>query len=61
MGIDCKSLGSIVVYRKNGEQNEIDHDTTVRICLQAQEEGAGLDEIIKRTIYPDLKLLRLKF
>ncbi len=61
MGIDCKSLGSIIVHRKNGEQSEIDHDTTVRICLQAQEEGIGLDEIIKRTIYPDIKLLRLKF
>ncbi len=61
MGIDCESLGSLLVYLKDGNREEINHDDTVKYCLMSQEEGTGIDEIIKREVYPQMKLLRLKF
>jgi hypothetical protein len=61
MGIDCENLGTLLVYRKDGTQVEINHEDTVKYCLMSQEEGEGIDDIIKRELYPDLKLLRLKF
>lgn len=61
MGIDCESLGTLLVYLKDGTQSEINHEDTVKYCLKSQEEGTGIDEIIKREIYPQMKLLRLKF
>lgn len=61
MGIDCESLGTIIVYLKDGKQVEINHSDTVKYCLMSQEQGASMDEIIKGELYPDLKLLRLKF
>lgn len=61
MGIDCESLGSIIVYMKDGSQSEIGHEDTVKFCLKSQEEGTGIDEIIKSELYPQMKLLRLKF
>lgn len=61
MGIDCENLGTLLVYRKDGTQVEISHEDTVKFCLKSQEEGESIDEIIKRELYPDLKLLRLKF
>lgn len=61
MGIDCESLGTIIVYMKDGTKTEIDHENTVKYCLKSQEEGTGVDDVIKREIYPEMKLLRLKF
>lgn len=61
MGIDCESLGTIVVYLKDGKQVEINHEDTVKFCLKSQDQGTGIDEVIKNELYPDLKLLRLKF
>jgi hypothetical protein len=57
--IDCESLGTILIYNKKGEQNLLDHETTVRMCRVAQEEGIGIDEAIKRNIEPSLKMLKL--
>ena len=61
MGIDCENLGTIIVYMKDGSQSEIDHESTVRFCLKSQEEGTGIDELIKSELYPNMKLLRLRF
>lgn len=61
MGIDCESLGTILIYLKDGTQTELNHDDTVKYCLKSQEEGTGIDEIIKREAYPQLKLLKLRF
>lgn len=61
MGIDCESLGTILVYRKDGTQAEIDHENTVKFCLRSQEDGVPIDDVIKNELYPDLKLLRLRF
>ena len=35
-----------------------DHETTVALCKKAQEEGVGIDDIIKREIEPDLKMIK---
>lgn len=61
MGIDCESLGTILVYLKDGTNSEISHEDTVKYCLLSQEEGVSIDEIIKRERFPAMKLLRLKF
>jgi hypothetical protein len=61
MGILCENLGYLVVYRKNGEVIELDHQKTVKICEKAQEEGKGLDDVIRKTMFPDLKTIRMKF
>ena len=61
MGIDCETLGTLMVFRKGGETAEIGHEETVRICLRAQSEGRSLDDIIKQEVYQDIKLLRIKF
>jgi hypothetical protein len=56
--IDCEDFGEIQIYTKSGVRRTIDHETTVNLCKKAQEEGVGIDEIIKRDIEPDLKTLR---
>jgi hypothetical protein len=56
--IDCEDFGEIQIYTKAGSRKILDHETTVRLCRQAQEEGVGIDEIIKRDVEPDLKTLR---
>ncbi|WP_393972056.1 hypothetical protein OXIME_000659 [Oxyplasma meridianum] len=56
--IDCEDFGEIQIYTKAGGRKIIDHETTVRLCKQAQEEGIGIDEIIKRDVEPELKTLR---
>lgn len=56
--INCEDFGEIQIYTKAGRTRTLDHETTVRLCRQAQEEGVGVDEIIKREIEPDLKTLR---
>jgi hypothetical protein len=56
--IDCEDFGEIQISTKNGTRKIIDHETTVRLCKQAQDEGVGVDEIIKREIEPDIKTLR---
>lgn len=61
MGIDCESLGTIIVYLKDGNQVEISHEETVKFCLKSREMGVGIDEVIKSERYPQMKLLRLKF
>lgn len=61
MGIDCDSLGTLIVYLKEGGTVEIDHEKTVEICKQAMEQGKSIDETIRETLYPDIKLIRLRF
>ena len=56
--IDCESFGEIVYYNRSGRSRTIDHETTVKLCKKAQEEGIGIEEIIKREIEPDLKMLK---
>jgi hypothetical protein len=56
--IDCENFGEIVIYNRKGQAKTIDHDTTVKLCKKAQEEGIGIEEIIKREIEPDLKMLK---
>ncbi|MEM0156321.1 MAG: hypothetical protein QW597_06975 [Thermoplasmataceae archaeon] len=56
--IECESLGKILLYDRSGKQHLLDHETTVRMCELAQEEGIGIDEAIKRNIEPSLKLLK---
>ena len=61
MGIDCDSLGTVIVYLKEGGSVELDHDQTVQACKKAMEQGKSMDDIIKETLYPGIKLLRLRF
>lgn len=61
MGIDCDSLGTLIVYLKEGGTVEIDHEKTVEICKHAMEQGKSIDETIRETLYPDIKLIRLRF
>jgi hypothetical protein len=56
--INCEDFGEIRIYTKSGINRTLDHETTVRLCKQAQEEGIGIDEIIKRDVKPELKTLR---
>jgi hypothetical protein len=56
--IDCENFGEIVIYNRKGQSRTIDHETTVTLCKKAQEEGTGIEEIIKREIEPDLKMLK---
>lgn len=56
--INCEDFGEIRIYTKSGSNRTLDHETTVRLCKQAQEEGIGIDEIIKRDVEPELKTLR---
>jgi len=49
----------IIVYDRAGKQRTLDHETTVSLCIKAQEEGIGIDEIIKREIEPNLKMLKI--
>ncbi len=56
--IDCKNFGEIVIYDRDGKQRTLDHETTVSLCLKAQEDGIGIDEVIKREIEPNLKMLK---
>ena len=56
--IDCENFGEIVIYNRKGQSRTIDHENTVKLCKKAQEEGTGIEEIIKREIEPDLKMLK---
>ncbi|MHB1811952.1 MAG: hypothetical protein ACYCPR_06015 [Thermoplasmataceae archaeon] len=56
--INCEDFREIRIYTKSGINRTLDHETTVRLCKQAQEEGIGIDEIIKRDVEPELKTLR---
>jgi hypothetical protein len=56
--IDCEDFGEILVYDRKGNQRTLDHESTVSLCRKAQEEGVGIDEIIKREIEPDLKMIK---
>jgi hypothetical protein len=56
--IDCEDFGEILVYDRKGKQRTLDHETTVALCKKAQEEGVGIDDIIKREIEPDLKMIK---
>ncbi len=58
--IDCDSFGEIIIYTRKGEQRTISHEETVLLCKKAQELGIGLDEIIKRDMEPDLKMIKFK-
>ena len=58
--IDCEDLGEMIIYTKTGEQRTIDHETTVKLCRQAQEEGSGIEEIIKRNLEPALKMIKFR-
>ena len=61
MGIDCDSLGTLIVYLKEGGTVEIDHEKTVEACKLAMEQGKSMDEVIRETLYPGIKLMRLRF
>ena len=56
--IDCENFGEIVIYNRKGQSRTIDHEATVKLCKKVQEEGTGIEEIIKREIEPDLKMLK---
>ncbi len=56
--IDCESFGEIIIYTRKGEQRILDHTTTVDLCRKAQQEGTGIEQIIKREIEPDLKMIK---
>ena len=58
--LDCEDFGEIVIYTKTGEQRTIDHEMTVKLCKQAQEEGKGIDKIIRRDAEPALKLIKFR-
>ncbi|MCL4444565.1 MAG: hypothetical protein M1464_02815 [Candidatus Thermoplasmatota archaeon] len=58
--IDCEDFGEMVIYTKTGDQRTIDHKTTVKLCRQAQEEGVGIEEIIKRDLEPALKMIKFR-
>ena len=58
--IDCEDLGEMIIYTKTGEQRTIDHEITVRLCRQAQDEGVGIEEIIKRDLEPTLKMIKFR-
>ena len=58
--IDCEDLGEMIIYTKTGEQRTIDHEITVKLCRQAQDEGAGIEEIIKRDLEPALKMIKFR-
>ncbi|MEM0157596.1 MAG: hypothetical protein QXN26_05995 [Thermoplasmataceae archaeon] len=61
MGIDCDSLGTVIVYLKEGGTVELDHEQTVEACKMAMEQGKSMDEIIRETLYPGIRLMRLMF
>ncbi|MCL4451804.1 MAG: hypothetical protein M1327_04170 [Candidatus Thermoplasmatota archaeon] len=56
--IDCEDFGEIVIYNRKGSQKTLDHEATVALCRKAQEEGVGIEDIIKREIEPDLKMIK---
>ena len=58
--IDCEDLGEMIIYTRTGEQRTIDHEITVKLCRQAQDEGAGIEEIIKRDLEPALKMIKFR-
>ena len=58
--IDCEGFGEMVIYTKKGDQRTIDHETTVKLCKQAQEEGVGIEDIIKRDLEPALKMIKFR-
>lgn len=58
--IDCEDFGEMVIYTKKGDQRTIDHETTVKLCRQAQEEGVGIEDIIKRDVEPALKMIKFR-
>ncbi|QRF75086.1 hypothetical protein Thermo_00579 [Thermoplasmatales archaeon] len=58
--LDCEDFGYIIIYTKTGTQKTLDHATTVNLCKKAQEEGVGIEEIIKREIEPALKLIKFR-
>ncbi|OWP55510.1 MAG: hypothetical protein B2I17_09405 [Thermoplasmatales archaeon B_DKE] len=58
--LDCEDFGYIIIYTKTGAQKTLDHATTVNLCKKAQEEGVGIEEIIKREIEPALKLIKFR-
>lgn len=61
MGIDCAALGTILVYMKDGTRSELSHEDTVKYCTESLEKGVPIDEIIKEELFPEIKLLKLKF
>jgi len=58
--IDCEDFGEMVIYTKKGDQRTIDHEATVKLCRQAQEEGVGIEDIIKRDVEPALKMIKFR-
>ena len=56
--INCEDLGEVQISNKKGIRKTLDHETTVKLCLKAQEEGIGIDEVIRREVEPELKTLR---
>ncbi len=58
--IDCEDFGEMIIYTKTGEQRTIDHEITVKLCRRAQEEGVGIEEIIKRDLEPSLKMIKFR-
>lgn len=59
MGINCEDLGFLMIQTRSGNKRKLSHDDTVRICKEAQEKGASMEEIVKKSVEPDLKVMRI--
>lgn len=59
MGFDCESLGELVIYRKDGTKFSIDHKGAVEICLESQETGKMLEDIIAERYSTTVKTIRI--
>ena len=59
MGFDCESLGSLVIYRKDGTKFSIDHAESVSICKESQETGDMIEDIIARKYSTTVKTIRI--
>jgi hypothetical protein len=59
MGFDCNSLGSLMVYRKDGTKFDIDHRTTVELCLRSQETGEMMEDLIAEKYGTTVKTIRI--
>lgn len=59
MGFDCNSLGSLMVYRKDGTKFDIDHETTVELCLKSQETGEMMEDLIAEKYRTTVKTIRI--
>ncbi|MEM0159012.1 MAG: hypothetical protein QW812_05825 [Thermoplasmataceae archaeon] len=61
MAIDCDSLGYLTVTLRDGKKVIIDHEATVKICMESQETGEAVHEIIRKKYYATAKVIRMEF